>query len=513
MKNRLIIFGPPGTGKTHTLLNNLDAHLDAGTPPDRIAFLTFTRRARREALERVEKRFNLKPKDLPYFTTIHALAFKGMKLKEGDVLDKDSIGEFGKIIGMKFTESRFSEQLSEGLNGEIQEGDYYLSLIELARLQGTPIETMWRRQTGVKPEWTKVDWFVRTYEEFKTEHGLLDFTDVLVQYAKKGEALDLDVGFVDEAQDLSSLQWLVALQALESAPDQYIAGDDDQSLFKWAGADVETFQGLQGERLILTQSYRIPKVVHRVASQIVARVKQRVIKEFQSRDEEGELKHYSSVELLPIPKAGEEWLWLVRNRYMLNELRNRLSENGVVYSGSHGQSSIVESERKAIYVWEKLRAGKTQVAEDIRDMYAKLRTRVQIRHGYKALSDAYDRDLLTLLELQRDHGLLADGPWYEVFTTIPLARRMYYRKLLRHHKTLNLAPCVQLETIHGAKGAQADHVALFLEQSKRTWAESQQNASDDEHRVWYVGCTRARISLHVVASSSRYAYPFPRAGV
>ena len=191
-------------GKTHTLLNRLDAHLDAGTLPDRIAFLTFTRRARREALERVEKRFNLHAKDLPYFTTIHALAFKGMKLKEGDVLDKDSIGKFGKIIGMKFTETRFSEQLSEGINVETQEGDYYLSLIELARLQGTPIETMWRRQTGVKPEWEKVDWFVRTYEAFKQEHGLLDFTDVLVQYAKKGEALELDAGFIDEAQDLSS---------------------------------------------------------------------------------------------------------------------------------------------------------------------------------------------------------------------------------------------------------------------------------------------------------------------
>jgi DNA helicase-2/ATP-dependent DNA helicase PcrA len=510
VKNRTIIFGPPGTGKTHTLLEKLDMHLDAGAAPDRIAFLTFTRRARREALERVERRFGLKPKDLPYFTTIHALAFKGMKLKEGDVLDKDSIGEFGGIIGMKFTETRFSERVSEGLNGESQEGDYYLSLIELARLQGVPLDVMWRKQTGVKPEWNKVDWFVRTYEAFKQDRGLLDFTDVLVEYAKKGTALELDAGFIDEAQDLSSLQWLVALQALEAAPDQYVAGDDDQSLFKWAGADVETFQSLPGTRLILTESYRIPRAVHRVASQIVERVSQRVVKEFKSRDEEGVLKHYSSVELLPLPKSGEQWLWLVRNRYMLNDLRDRLSNNGVVYAGSHGQSSIYPAERKAIYMWEKLRAGKAIEAEDIRDMFEKLRGGAQIKRGYKTLPNAYDKDLLTMLELQRDHGLLADGPWYEVFTTIPLGRRMYYRRLLRHHKTLNLEPCVQLETIHGAKGAQADHVALFLEQSRRTWAESQQGSSDDEHRVWYVGCTRARVSLHVVASSSRYAYPFPR---
>jgi KaiC/GvpD/RAD55 family RecA-like ATPase len=32
------IFGPPGTGKTTTLLNMVDKALEAGTPPDRIAF-------------------------------------------------------------------------------------------------------------------------------------------------------------------------------------------------------------------------------------------------------------------------------------------------------------------------------------------------------------------------------------------------------------------------------------------------------------------------------------------
>ena len=40
-----IILGPPGTGKTHNLLNLVEEELAKGTPPDRIAFLAFTKKA------------------------------------------------------------------------------------------------------------------------------------------------------------------------------------------------------------------------------------------------------------------------------------------------------------------------------------------------------------------------------------------------------------------------------------------------------------------------------------
>ena len=49
------IFGPPGTGKTTTLLNMLDKALDSGVSSNSIAFLAFTRKAASEAKERIRR--------------------------------------------------------------------------------------------------------------------------------------------------------------------------------------------------------------------------------------------------------------------------------------------------------------------------------------------------------------------------------------------------------------------------------------------------------------------------
>ena len=54
-----IILGPPGTGKTHNLLNLVEKELANGTSPDRIGFFAFTKKAAMEAKDRAKKKFNL----------------------------------------------------------------------------------------------------------------------------------------------------------------------------------------------------------------------------------------------------------------------------------------------------------------------------------------------------------------------------------------------------------------------------------------------------------------------
>jgi superfamily I DNA/RNA helicase len=503
---RTIYFGPPGTGKTTTLLNRLEEHLAIDrTPAERVAFLTFTRRARAEAVERVGRVLNIVPRNLPHFRTIHSMAFKALKLSDGDVMGREALTEFGTLMGVELGTVSYTEQAAEGLSSQ-QSGDHMLAIDNLARLRGVDAKRVWNDAQSTF-EWPVVDQFCRSYAEYKREKGLLDFTDVLLEYAQRGTPLDVDVSFVDEAQDLSALQWRVVERAVGAAPTQYVAGDDDQAIYRWAGAQVESFMALEGERIVLDHSYRLPRAVHAVSARILARIKHRVEKRFASRDADGVVHRHASHESLPLD-PDDRWLWLVRNRYLLPPLRAHLMERGVVFT-MHGQSSVLESERDAIYCWERLRTGRAQSATAVRSMYAKLRTRTQVAHGHKLLPDvADDKTMLRMEQLRAEHGLMVDGNWYDVFASMPIDRRMYYRRLLREHGTLKLAPCVQLETIHGAKGAEAPKVALFVAQSRRTWDEAQRQP-DEEHRVWYVGATRAREELHVVESESRYAYRFP----
>ena len=98
-------------------------------------------------------------------------------------------------------------------------------------------------------------------KKFKQQKGLKDFTDLIEEFIEKKIKSTFKVLFIDEAQDLSKIQWEMVRQIWQDVEKTYIAGDDDQAIFKWAGADVDHFISLKKEVdkiETLDQSYRIP---------------------------------------------------------------------------------------------------------------------------------------------------------------------------------------------------------------------------------------------------------------
>ncbi len=112
---------------------------------------------------------------------------------------------------------------------------------------------------------------------------------------------------------------------------------------------------------------------------------------------------------------------------------------------------------------------------------------------------------MTLDDLKNRGGLKTDKIWHEALDRITPEDRVYMVRALRRGEKLARRPNVKLSTIHGAKGGEAQTVVLFRDVAYRTYKEMQKNP-EDEHRVFYVGATRAMNKLIIVAPQTRRSY-------
>ena len=64
--NATLILGPPGCGKTYTLIERVQAKLEEGVHPSRIGVVSFTTKAIGEFVARACDKFNLTKQDFPH---------------------------------------------------------------------------------------------------------------------------------------------------------------------------------------------------------------------------------------------------------------------------------------------------------------------------------------------------------------------------------------------------------------------------------------------------------------
>jgi len=488
-----VILGPPGTGKTTTLLELIEKELEQGTQPTDIGFFTFTRKAVNEGKERAMTKFGVSNNELPYFRTLHSLAFRQLGLTRENVMGREDIIELNEKLNLKLTGRT---QTEDGHLFAMTHDDRLAFIENLARMRHVSLEEQWHSVDDAVG-WFELERYSRGLKLFKEDKLLVDYTDMLHKFIHEGTIPKLDVMFVDEAQDLSPIQWAVVRKLADNSKHIYVAGDDDQAIYKWAGADVDYLISNSKNAMVLKQSYRIPASVHEYAKKCISQVGSRIHKTWHPRKDKGQVRWEPNINLLNMEKG--DWLVLARTNYLLEDVDDYCRNEGWFFEVK-GRPSIPESKIRAVLYWEKLRKGEGIPLNECANILKFVKV-----VDYKKLDTLDANVTLHYQDLKSHFPDLPDGKWFDVFTLLSPKEVSYIRAMLRRGEKITKQPRIRLSTIHAAKGGEATNVVLLTDITTRVYKNYQQNP-DDENRVFYVGVTRTKENLYLIEPKTTRCY-------
>jgi len=483
------VLGPPGTGKTFTLLEYVDSYLEKGIPIDKIGYFAFTKKAATTAKKRmIKKHPEYKQTQLKYFQTLHSFCFHTLGLREENVMQPEHYEDLGRLSNIR-SDNNKRLRITEESNGYLTSNSEYFQVINKASVKDIPIQSEFNTNEYSR----KLDYQILKHLEvnlanYKDKNKLIDYTDMIKKYIKEEDkSPTFEVIFIDEAQDLSPIQWQMFDVLLTKTKDIFLAGDDDQAIFTWAGADVKRFIEQPAENQFLEQSVRVPKVVQEISNVILSRIQgPKIKKKYLPSDEEGTQQQIYSLDNVDLLK--DKWLILVRTNTILERIEEQLRAKNLYYLTKKNKSYNGRLFRN-ILNWTRWTKGENLNVTECQDIFEYLDFKFD------------DKKLGTSISIE-DAGFNKNQTWFDAFTKASNEEKLYIRAMLSNGEKLSQDARIELSTIHVAKGGEEQNVIVVLDNARkiRQAVEHNTDKQDEEHRVWYVAVTRTAKNLYFLKS-------------
>ena len=530
--DRLLIVGPPGTGKTTAVLR----HYVWPALEDRQSVLatSFTVAAAAELRKRTAEHMDTSPDDyLHSLSTIHSEASRRVRhlgLRFGQKEEKPE-EEPDSIV----TDWEAALERSAAADSRDALDAWNMTRARYPQDIGLPVrQRLARILSGQSLDLAEM--VVRRYCDGQCDDDgeivAPDFTGLLELALTQGSPGTLGLLAIDEAQDLCALHWALVDRWAAGAERLLIVGDPDQAIYGWAGAD--------GSRLLrwirdgrparyLAQSYRVPRKAHAMARSVIRQVQDREDAPYAPAPRDGQIVMCDGPDAIAeIGESAGSVLALARTKSGCSAIVDALIDADVPHMAERG--TLLLRTRKgqptnllrAVRALEAITAGGRVQGPDLRRLvdaldakgpgFTRPRVKTAAVTAIKGRTGRVDPSEIDGLA----HGALADA-WaafdYEWMLRATLAasfdagRAIIIGGWVREFgaRLEEVAERVAVTTVHGSKGRQAGLVVLDARIGwRRAWSHRGSNAErDEDRRAMYVALTRTMDRLVIARGNDR----------
>ncbi|MFW5900295.1 MAG: UvrD-helicase domain-containing protein [Halodesulfurarchaeum sp.] len=558
------LFGGPGSGKTTALLDRVEDLLarDGITMRD-ILVVSYTRAAAAEVRERLAERLDENPRALRgNVSTMHAKAYDLLNLSRGDVIGESEKEEFCEDYGLPYEDEYASGSRrtarSTTLGNKIIATSQWLQRTQRDVADWYDIPFHWNEdevrlppdidsnaQVGNKytPTWPSSDnrvdipEAIRAWRSYKGSQGMVGFADMLERVAERSLLPNVDHLVIDEFQDITQLQYAVYEEWKPHMETAFIAGDDDQVVYAWQGADPKLLLEEKGEDVILDTSHRLPSNVLEVVQQEVQHITERQEKNLLPRTEGGSVEAIESPSVLDLVRnvrgtvessPDETIMVLFRARYQLFEFVESFIGEGIPFKALTDQRLWTDRLTDYVRAVEALNEDDPidglqarRLVDMLQDSAFGTDDRNEMRDALDEREEAAGVEDIKTLEIEpefvREYAPFMPQPpsAADMLRKVTKLQRKSIDAYFRGDYLGDDPNRVRVGTIHSAKGREADHVFVATDLTEKVVEQMAASVGDDlpdglefpkrggtvpyltdnERRVFYVGMSRARNRL------------------